>query len=202
MYGPSGFLRECTTYPSFRIVLASNVGLEVLRKHGDLVGSGATHLLNLTVQEGMEISLPTLKKVRRVHKFFKKSAQAAEKLREIQAVLRQGKPTLKLLRDVCTRFNSTFIMLERYVELSMCVNAVLAECGRREHILSDNELQAVKELCTILGPFHEATKELSGEAYPTLSIVLPLINGLIFTVRCATVTNPQVLEIQNSLLTT
>jgi hypothetical protein len=115
-------------------------------------------------------------------------------------------------------------MLERYVELNMCVNAVLAECGRRELVLSGLEQQTVKELCTLLGtspndlgrrreknptnqpsllkgPFHEATKELSGEAYPTLSIVLPLINGLIFALRRTTVTNPQVLEIQNSLLT-
>ncbi len=72
-----------------------------------------------------------------------------------------------------------------------------------EHLLIQKNVNKQQKLTNPKkGPFHEATKELSGEAYPTLSIVLPLINGLIFTVRCATVTNPQVLEIQNSLLTT
>lgn len=76
------------------------------------------HTLNLAVQEAINKSreLTTLiDKVIIAVGYFKRSAQAWEKLKKIQ--VQAGKTVKRPLQNVITRWNSTFYMLERFIEI-------------------------------------------------------------------------------------
>jgi hypothetical protein len=54
---------------------------------------------------------------------------------------------------------------------------------RALNYLTANEWDMITDCASILKPFEYMTTELSGENYPTLSLVIPLIRGLQHTVR-------------------
>lgn len=81
------------------------------------------HALNLAVQEVINKSkeLTTLiDKVKMAVGYFKRSAQAWEKLKKFQ--LQAGKTVKRPLQNVSTRWNSTFYMLERFIEIREEIN--------------------------------------------------------------------------------
>ncbi|XP_072400230.1 zinc finger BED domain-containing protein 4-like [Diabrotica undecimpunctata] len=73
------------------------------------------YTINLIVKDGLEEAEPTINKVRLLVAHFKRSTLAMLKLNEIQN--QSGKEPLKLLQDVPTRWNSTFYMLERILQM-------------------------------------------------------------------------------------
>ena len=86
-----------------------------------------------------------------------------------------GKPKLKLIQEVETRWNSTFQMLQRLVEQREPVGAALGGLVSDIPALTSEEYTNVTGCLSILSPFHEATVELSEEKRVSGSKVIPLL---------------------------
>ncbi|XP_045105184.1 zinc finger BED domain-containing protein 4-like [Portunus trituberculatus] len=87
-------------------------------------------------------------------------------------------PVKKLIQDVETRWNSTYHMLERFVQQSNLVTTTLCLLGKNYLCLSNDGLSLIKKVILLLEYFDEATKEISEEKFTSLSKVLPIVRGL------------------------
>ena len=130
------------------------------------------HTLNLIVQESLEhdSELSTIRqKVRSIVTFFKQSVQAKDKLGEIQ--IQTTGEEKKLIRDVVTRWNSSYYMFERVVEMYQAVNSALCFMD-----ISDIqfEVSILKDATKLLQPFEEAMKEFSADKFISISKIIPL----------------------------
>ncbi len=97
------------------------------------------HNLNLVVtcaiSEVLEIK-EIINAVKKMVTFFHKSSNAAEKLKELQK--RLSLPEHRLIQQVETRWNSTFYMLERYIEQAEAIRTVLCVQDRNDLVLSSD----------------------------------------------------------------
>lgn len=85
----------------------------------------------------------------------------------------------KLIQDVNTRWNSTFYMLERFVESEHnSVRSTVAILDSTLPILTSEEWTILKEQINKLSLFQDATKAVSGESYISESLVIVLAGGL------------------------
>ncbi|XP_068086602.1 zinc finger BED domain-containing protein 4-like [Anabrus simplex] len=135
------------------------------------------HTLNLVVQEALDKVQPLQEKVKSIVAFFKRSAIATRKLLDYQKAHSDVIPK-KLIQSVPTRWNSTFYMLSRFVELKDAIKVTTALTSNTLPVLSEEEWEICKDLCTVLKPFEEITKQLSGEKYITGSDAIPLTRVL------------------------
>ena len=95
-----------------------------------------------------------------------------------------------LVKDVKTRWNSTHDMLARCVELEEPIKSLLSEdlwknkikCGTAYVKISSNDWKLMKNVVKVLGPFKEATLELS-RASACISQTIPTITSLLHTLR-------------------
>nr|CAI5841850.1 unnamed protein product [Callosobruchus analis] len=114
------------------------------------------HTINLVVQDGLKLVSPVLTKVRALVAHFKRSTTTSGKLMDIQR--QAGKEPKKLLQDVEARWNSTFYMLDRILDMEE-VRTVMA-------LLNVNNLPVVlvegwaflRQLRKCLKPMEEITK--------------------------------------------
>ncbi|XP_076666311.1 E3 SUMO-protein ligase ZBED1-like [Andrena cerasifolii] len=120
------------------------------------------------------------KKVKTIVKHFKKSVVVADKLRSVS--------DLKLVQSVETRWNSTYAMLDRFIELSEKIGIILLQFPTAPQMLTSSELQSIKEFAQLLKSFQDATNIVSGESYLTGSKIIPIVNTLR---RNLQVTNPE-----------
>lgn len=77
-------------------------------------------------------------------------------------------------------------MLERVIRLYKSITRVFYIKEHEQHKdknLTESEIKDLKEICTVLNPFFLITEKLSGEKYPTISIILPSIELLKKSVR-------------------
>ena len=87
--------------------------------------------------------------------------------------------SLKLIKDICTRWNSTMYMLQRCLLLKNAINHVLAESKYANLVPTGEQWLAAEKLCALLKPFQIATDFLQGEIYPTLGSVSRIITTLV-----------------------
>lgn len=109
-------------------------------------------------------------KVKALVTFLKQSVAAADELRKYAEK--------KLIQSVPTRWNSTYFMLDRFIELSESVGAVLLKFPKSPSMLSASELQLAREIVQVLKPIEAASREACGQAYVTASKVISLMNCL------------------------
>ena len=119
------------------------------------------------------------KKVKKIVKHFKKSVVIGDKLRSVT--------DLKLIQSLPTRWNSTYAMLNRFIELSEKVGLILLQFPTAPEMLTSLELQSIKEFVELLKSFQDATNIVSGESYLTGSKIIPIVNTLRKNLQ---VTNP------------
>ena len=98
------------------------------------------HTINLATQRALKVNglARLLGRVRRIVSFFHRSTTAAHLLKENQDLLKL--PHRKLTIDVSTRWNSSYEMLERFLEQQPAITATL---------LSREMRTREKDLCTL-----------------------------------------------------
>ncbi|KAG8234167.1 hypothetical protein J437_LFUL013469 [Ladona fulva] len=140
------------------------------------------HCIHLVATAGLS-KVPDVQaiigKVKTIVTFFKHSVVASDKLRQLQ--IDHGiapNDVLKLRKDVPTRWNSTYFMTDRFIALSNYVGSVLLQNPHSPPMLSGYELDVLREFRTVLSPLEQITRELIGQKYVTISLVIPLLNCL------------------------
>lgn len=132
-----------------------------------------THTLNLAVNDILkspEIA-ELLNKIKGTVWHFKQSNVAWEKMKRYQEQV--GTTAKRPLQEVQTRWNSTYYMLMRCVEIKELLNSAMVNLGMSP--ISSYEWELCRELCQILQPCEEVTRELSGQKYVTGSLVIPIL---------------------------
>ncbi|KAF2881124.1 hypothetical protein ILUMI_25035 [Ignelater luminosus] len=137
----------------------------------------ASHKIQNVLKEGMkaqETVVAAITKCKKMATHFHHSATAQDELANIQKRLNQ-KP-LKIIQECATRWNSTFYMLERILQVkeSLCL---YASTNNKIPQLTTEEWMVIEKLIGLLRPFEEVTKELSA-ADVSISSVIPLIATL------------------------
>ena len=103
---------------------------------------------------------------------FHRSTKSHEKLRSIQEQL--NLPQLKLIQDVVTHWNSTYLMLERLNSQHEAVTTKLCLLGMQDMCFTADEKQYLSQSLILLKPFLQATEEITGEKYVSVSMIIPL----------------------------
>ncbi|CAD6216497.1 GSCOCG00011341001-RA-CDS [Cotesia congregata] len=155
------------------VAVVTDNGSNMVKAVNDLFGSAKgvrcfAHSLNLVMQELIDKSpeiTEIVNKVKKIVTFFKSPTAAAE-LKKIQADAEQ---TLRLIQNVPTRWNSTFYMLDRFLNIIDYVVSLLIKLDHAPPCLTGQEILSLIELVNILRPAEIVTKNLSGEKYVTIS---------------------------------
>ena len=139
------------------------------------------HTLNLAVKKCFELSQVSkaLARIRKIVGHFHRSTKAMSKLREKQELL--GIKSHQLINDCVTQWGSTYNMLIRFVEQQQAICAALLESSSRDDrhlMLTDAEISVAEELIVVLKAFHDATEIISGENYPMIGMVRPLLKKI------------------------
>lgn len=134
------------------------------------------HSLNLMVQAGMDAIKDTQAKVKSIVEYFKRSSHAAERLRQMQKQMEC--PEVVLKQDVVTRWNSTYEMFSRVLQVKEPLVSTLALLNPQLLTLSEHDWKVLQGACDILRYFQDITVELSSEKTVTISKVIVLCNML------------------------
>ena len=95
-----------------------------------------------------------------------------------------GRPALKLVNEVPTRWNSTYEMLKRLHDEKEPVWVALGSLNTDITPLSADEFNIIGEAIAVLAPFHQATVELSEEKRVSGSKVIPMMKKAIPCTLC------------------
>ena len=136
------------------------------------------HTLQLTINDAVsEIDgmQTVLSKSRRIVSHYHHSCQATQNLHREQK--RLGKVERELIINVATRWNSDYFMLKRLCEEKDAISAELAISEKIDN-LTNADWKLAEGYHTILAPFEQASRELCGKNYPTLSMKIPALHGL------------------------
>lgn len=144
----------------------------------DLVGEDGlwcfAHQLQLCMKDFCKdpvISAP-ISSIRSVVTSIKNSGARIARLHALQKL--RGIAPKKVIQDVATRFSSTFLMLERFLELADDLRTVVSEIDLHDAEIpfpSREDVAKCGIICKILKPFAQITAEASTEAYPSLAMV-------------------------------
>ena len=143
------------------------------------------HTLNLAVKEAIQNAedvFAAKMKVKDIVGLFHHSTLTNSTLKEVHKTCQTVPKKLKV--DVDTRWNSTYDMLQLYLDQHQQVTTALCLTGNPDMCITDEELDLLEEAMVILEPFYEATMELSTEIHTSASKIIPLIHQLLkFTAR-------------------
>ncbi|KAF9408109.1 hypothetical protein HW555_012083 [Spodoptera exigua] len=157
--------------PITQLTAINNIGW----KHYGCYG----HSLNLIVQDALIFIQPLLEKVKKIVRHYKTSSTALEKLLKAQTDDKSDCIPKRLIQEVPTRWNSTFHMFKRFVELEQYLRATMAILKKDLPIISNEEWLLLSEISKILQPFDQATETISGERYMTGSLVIVMTRCLL-----------------------
>jgi ABC-type Zn uptake system ZnuABC Zn-binding protein ZnuA len=66
-------------------------------------------------------------------------------------------------------------MIKRILEIRIPLTLAIADCSKAASALNAENYAVLENLVTILSPFEDATKQIFGEQYVTISLVIPFI---------------------------
>ncbi|XP_035211191.1 zinc finger BED domain-containing protein 4-like [Stegodyphus dumicola] len=135
------------------------------------------HSLNLAVTNSLNEVNDLLTKIRDIVIVYRRSNIAAKNLRKYLCSSEERKD-LKVILDVKTRWNSTFYMVKRFLELKDAIRSTMGLMNDPPEALDVPEWESVQHLCDVLKPFEKVTCELSSEKYLSASMAPVLIGGL------------------------
>ncbi|KAM3858869.1 E3 SUMO-protein ligase ZBED1-like [Diretmus argenteus] len=133
------------------------------------------HVINLASKRGISVNQMDrlLGRIRKVVLYFHRSTTAAHVLKTKQAMLQL--PNHKLIPDVTTRWNSTYDMVERYLEQQAAVYSALTDKTLKKNIkdivtLSDDDVKVAEEVLQVLKPLKMVTTLMRSESAPSVSM--------------------------------
>lgn len=137
------------------------------------------HTLNLATQKALQVPRVSriLGRVRRIASFFHRSSTAPAALNAKHDLL--GVPKHKLIMDVTTLWNSSYDMLDRYLEQQTAVTAArmspeVRRNARDINTLDISDITVAEDLVKLLKPLKTATTVLCDEKLPTVSLIIPM----------------------------
>ncbi|XP_042216861.1 zinc finger BED domain-containing protein 4-like [Homarus americanus] len=137
------------------------------------------HTLNLVARDSIENTEEVKhlqEKVKQIVTYFHHRVKASDKLSKLQE--HHGVPVKKLIQDVETRWNSTYYMMQRFVQESQLITTTLYLTGRNDMCLNNEELELITKTVAVLEPFEQATREMSADKFTSLSKIIPMVKGL------------------------
>ncbi|XP_065199166.1 zinc finger BED domain-containing protein 4-like [Sycon ciliatum] len=150
----------------------------------------AAHRLQTCIRHAITASRPVTKLLassRQLVGHFSHSAKSTEALNNKQVAMasasKSGTP-LRVIQDVPTRWNSSFLMLQRLIHLRLPIMAVLEDpkltkSSHRHLQLKDHQWNLAKEIVAALEAPAKATTVLGGETYCTQTLVVPVAKSLL-----------------------
>jgi len=179
-------------------ILNSSKGWESLRCNA--------HCLQLCLKSGLSSNgiSRLLGAGRKLVTHFRHSVVATEELKRRQVQMETS--SKKLIQDCSTRWNSSFYMLERLVEMRWPISAVLSDenvtkRSDRSLDLKSEQWTLAEELVKVLRPFEVATTFFSYEANSSLSCILPVIFGLVDSLKECGEDCPAIREFKQLMMT-
>jgi len=130
---------------------------------------------NSNVYELLQPIIELIQNVKKIVTFFHSSTLAAEALKREQSAS-DGENELILVQECDTRWNSMYLMLERFHKLSTAVACVLIQMKTSLPTFTYADIQLMSKVITLLRPFKLATDKLSGSKYVTISMIIPTTN--------------------------
>jgi hypothetical protein len=135
-------------------------------------------LSNITSEpDGIDINAKTiLKRVQGLATYVRASSQRRKKFEKVVSFAQPElhKKGIKCLTaDVATRWNSTFHMFQRAIQLQPSCTHFCQETDTRRYLLNQTEWDQAKNVMTLLEPLSKATEMLCASKYPTLNKALP-----------------------------
>ncbi|XP_030750852.1 zinc finger BED domain-containing protein 4-like [Sitophilus oryzae] len=169
------------------VAIVTDNGANMVKAAQDLVGKQKhvpcfAHTLNLLCENAVKNTanlLALIEKVRAIVIWFKRSVYASDELRKVQKSrgILEGN-CLKLILDIKTRWNSTYFMIERFLKLAPLLGTIILSNMNAPNMVNATELEELKQICQLLHPLEQTTKEMSGQNYVTLSKIIPMIGCL------------------------
>ena len=146
-----------------------------------ITGSGVkhvhcfAHVLNLCMSDALKQSSDLNRLKKRVSEFMTAVRQSSTLREEFQACQQHlGSKKKVLIKDVETRWNSTYLMIERFADLKESV--VLFQLSKEGSTFkfTEEDFTLAEQVVHLLEPMYSATVELSGEKYISGSKVIPM----------------------------
>lgn len=159
------------------------------------------HQLNLIAEKSIRTTASLqeiIDKIKNIVSWFKQSVIAADELRKAQ----NNGEEKKLIQMVPTRWNSTFYMISRFLELREEVNAIIYRHTTAPIMVTACEIEELKIIKLLLQPLESATVQLSGQKYSTSSMVIPLVFNLERSIASVITTSSETADsLKQNLLT-
>lgn len=161
---------NCTTNDAMIEVILEKIPPNSLILEGKLFHMRCcAHILNLVVRDGLDLIHDCIEKIRSSVSFWTATPKRDEKFVEAARQLKVPS-TKKLALDCKTRWNSTFLMLNT----SLIYKDVFPRLKQREalykRVPTEEEWSKVRNICSKLEMFFDATELFSGTLYPTINI--------------------------------
>ncbi|XP_066589292.1 E3 SUMO-protein ligase ZBED1-like [Prorops nasuta] len=128
------------------------------------------HSLNLVAMQLIvdKVVKEILDKIKTIVTYFKHSVIATDHLRK--------NSELKLIQSVSTRWNSTYYMLERFMELSLIIGFIMLDIPESPPMLSATELQVTamgeKMRCLLITTLEERFKQIKNKNILSIATIL------------------------------
>ncbi|XP_056694956.1 zinc finger BED domain-containing protein RICESLEEPER 2-like [Spinacia oleracea] len=162
---------------SYNDCMISSLKAHLLRKNCLFYGGEffhlrcACHIINLVVQAGFKGIDDVVIKIKSVVKHFKHSIPKKKKFYSVAETSFGIKTNKKLRGDNCIRWNSTFLMLDRFIFFRDVIDHVVSrDKDLKVFALTLEEWVRVCELHAFLKLFYDVTNTFSASKHPTSNL--------------------------------
>lgn len=140
-------------------------------------------------EENVNPNQPVISKLRKLIKKIRSSPKMRQKMKKLCQMCKMKYLTPKI--DVKTRWNSTFLMLERAEKYKAPLAALCSsEKKLGSYLLTEVDWKHLNTLCILLQKFERATKLISMERHPTICAYLPTFHWLLESLKSFILDNP------------
>ena len=164
---------------------ASNMNVAALESGISRV-SCFSHSLQLAINDGLKQNeiAKTISVARKLVGHFNHSTLATNALRDYQVKMGAKQP-LKVMQDVITRWNSSYHMMQRLLDLRTAIYAVVHDDNitkpseRTMLDIRERYWDIMQEVSPVLRPLAEATQLLTKDTEPTSGFVYKILHSLL-----------------------